>query len=105
MMSPKVRIVSLLAVGLTLRAGAASFPLDRVIVPTWHDHLTVDVNLPGFPHTARLCVSDFEVMSERSLRFTVERDRGPTWVAGKRYTVAAGDFTLQENTEGCPQRT
>jgi len=105
LMSTRTRLVTIAAAGALGLVGVLALPLDALMVPRWNDHLSFTPNTPDIRGTIRICVSDFDVLSDGVLSFTVEdgrRDYG--WFEkGKRYVIAADGFTLQENNERCGQ--
>lgn len=105
LMSRRTRLVTIAAAGALGLVGVLALPLDALMVPRWNDHLSFTPHTPDIRGTIRICVSDFEVLSDGVLSFTVEdgrRDYG--WFEkGKRYVIAADGFTLQENNERCGQ--
>ena len=103
LMSKRARLATIAAAGALALVGVVALPLDALMVPRWNDHLSFAPNTPDIRGTIRICVSDFDVMSDGVLTFTVVdggRDYG--WFEpGKRYVIAADGFTLQENNERC----
>jgi hypothetical protein len=103
LMSKRTRLVTIAAAGALALVGVLALPLDALMVPRWNDHLSFTPHTPDIRGTIRICVSDFEVLSDGVLSFTVEdgrRDYG--WFEkGKRYVIAADGFTLQQNNERC----
>lgn len=103
LMSKRTRLITIAATGALALVGVLALPLDALMVPRWNDHLSFAPHTPDIHGTVRICVSDFAVMSDGVLTFTVVdggRDYG--WFEpGKRYVIAADGFTLQENNERC----
>jgi len=104
-MSLKSRVVMIMVAGMLGLAGVLALPLEGLMVPRWHDHLSFTPRAPDISGTVRICVSDFRVLSDGVLSFTVEdgrRDYG--WFeTGKRYVIAADAFSMQMNNERCPE--
>ena len=104
-MNLKSRIITIAVAGTLGLIGTLAFPLEGLMVPTWYDHLSFTPRAPDISGTVRICVSDFTVLSDGVLSFTVEDGRRDyVWFEpDKRYVIAADEFSMQMNNERCPE--